>query len=182
VFAGYGSQQVFPSCQTWIISGRLEGGVRAAVVNNQSVSPLLPAVILPIAQQDLIKAFMEGINPGMRDMMDVVIENLVNRLALNPAGRQELVDLIADRLNEMRTTNSKPVLDGVSYLSAYDLANLAHSLVAYTAMHNRVSLTPDTVGGPFDVALVSRADGFVWIEEAAAKRRSSAAAALGWSP
>jgi hypothetical protein len=45
------------------------------------------------------------------------------------------------------------------------LAEVAESLVNLTSFKRRISMTSaETVGGPIDVAVISRGDGFVWIK------------------
>jgi hypothetical protein len=44
------------------------------------------------------------------------------------------------------------------------LAHLAESLVELTSLHRRVSRDIETVGGPIDVAIISKSDGFVWVK------------------
>ena len=44
------------------------------------------------------------------------------------------------------------------------MASMAESLIAITALKRRVTLGPDTVGGPIDVAVISKGDGFIWIK------------------
>jgi hypothetical protein len=41
---------------------------------------------------------------------------------------------------------------------------MAESLVNLTSLKRRVSLQEETVGGPVDVAVISRSDGFIWIK------------------
>jgi hypothetical protein len=41
---------------------------------------------------------------------------------------------------------------------------MAESLVAITALKRRVTLGAETVGGPIDVAVISKGDGFIWIK------------------
>jgi hypothetical protein len=40
---------------------------------------------------------------------------------------------------------------------------MAESLVSLTSFKRRVTQDPETVGGPIDVAVISKGDGFVWI-------------------
>lgn len=44
------------------------------------------------------------------------------------------------------------------------LAELAESLVSITSLRQRVSGDLETVGGPVDVALISKGEGFIWIK------------------
>jgi hypothetical protein len=52
----------------------------------------------------------------------------------------------------------------VSALPRSELAALAESLVNLTSLKRRVSMDAETVGGPVDVAVISKADGFVWVK------------------
>jgi hypothetical protein len=49
-------------------------------------------------------------------------------------------------------------------LDKSDLASMAESIVAITALKRKVSLGVETVGGPIDVAIISKHDGFIWIK------------------
>jgi hypothetical protein len=52
----------------------------------------------------------------------------------------------------------------VSFLPKDELPNLAESLVELTSLKRHVSTDAETVGGPIDVALITKAEGFVWIK------------------
>ena len=41
---------------------------------------------------------------------------------------------------------------------------MAESLVNLTMFKQKVSMHAETVGGPIDVAIISKGDGFVWIK------------------
>ncbi len=41
---------------------------------------------------------------------------------------------------------------------------MAESLVNLTAFKRKVSDDTETVGGPIDVAIISKADGFIWVK------------------
>jgi len=42
---------------------------------------------------------------------------------------------------------------------------MAEALVNITALRQHVSTAQETVGGPTDVALITKTDGFVWIKK-----------------
>jgi hypothetical protein len=52
----------------------------------------------------------------------------------------------------------------VAALPKDDLAGFAETLVNLTLFKRKVSLDAETVGGPIDVALISKGDGFIWIK------------------
>lgn len=41
---------------------------------------------------------------------------------------------------------------------------MAESLVNLTSFKRKISLDAETVGGPIDVAVISKGDGFIWIK------------------
>ena len=58
----------------------------------------------------------------------------------------------------------QPVVRIVEGLPQSDLAAMAESLVNLTSFRRHVTPDAETVGGPIDVAVISRGDGFVWIK------------------
>jgi hypothetical protein len=59
---------------------------------------------------------------------------------------------------------SQPIMQMVSLLPKDELPHLAESLVALTSLKRHVSRDAETVGGPIDVCLISKGDGFIWIK------------------
>ena len=57
----------------------------------------------------------------------------------------------------------QPVVSAVANLPKEELADMAESLVSLTSFKRRVTHDPETVGGPIDVAVISKGDGFIWI-------------------
>ena len=43
------------------------------------------------------------------------------------------------------------------------LAEVAGAAISFTSLRRRVSLETETVGGPTDVAVITKSDGLVWI-------------------
>ena len=56
------------------------------------------------------------------------------------------------------------LIDIVAFLSKEDLADMAESLVRITSIKCHVSSYQDSVGGPVDVAVITKGDGFVWLK------------------
>ncbi|MGB3907323.1 MAG: hypothetical protein WBL02_02690 [Methanomethylovorans sp.] len=57
-----------------------------------------------------------------------------------------------------------PITNVVSVLPKDELASMAESLINLTSFKRKVSLDAETVGGPIDVAVISKGDGFIWIK------------------
>lgn len=164
VFAGFGITQLFPAVHVYVVSGHSQGGVRCCQRVTKELTPANRGLILPVAQTSMAQAFMGGINPQIRLRVDALLDELVKALPIDT--QASLRSELKQRLDKDVAQHSEPVVNGIGFLSALDVAELARSLVAFTALRNRVSLQADLVGGPFDVAVMSRADGFVWVERA----------------
>ncbi|MGO9171252.1 MAG: hypothetical protein ACLP7P_04720, partial [Rhodomicrobium sp.] len=66
-----------------------------------------------------------------------------------------------DYIHENSVSTILSALDG---LGKEDMANLAEALVELTALKLKVSRKTEVVGGPIDIALLSKVDGFIWIK------------------
>lgn len=58
----------------------------------------------------------------------------------------------------------RPIIENVALLPKDELGEMAEALVNLTKFKRRIGLEEETVGGPIDVAVITKADGFVWIK------------------
>ena len=60
----------------------------------------------------------------------------------------------------------QPILQSVATLPIEEMALLAESLINITSLRRKVALDGNigTVGGPIDVAIISKGDGLVWMK------------------
>ena len=64
----------------------------------------------------------------------------------------------------LESQHSGPIMSIVSMLPKEELAEMAEALVNLTSLKRRVTPEDETVGGPVDVAVVSKGDGLIWIK------------------
>lgn len=57
-----------------------------------------------------------------------------------------------------------PIVDIVETLPIEELADTAEALLNITSLKRKMSRSLETVGGPIDVALITKGDGFTWIK------------------
>ena len=59
-----------------------------------------------------------------------------------------------------------PITDAVSTLPIEELSLLAESMINITSIRRKVAIDDyvGTVGGPIDVAIISKVDGFIWMK------------------
>jgi hypothetical protein len=88
----------------------------------------------------------------------MVKKSIENAVVQSLKIHQKVIDVFKDKVY------TRPIISMVSLLPKDELPHLAESLVALTSLKRHVSHDPETVGGPIDVALISKSDGFVWIK------------------
>ncbi len=78
---------------------------------------------------------------------------------------KDLFDEFKKEVNEYkRDRHINPIVNIVAILPKDELAAMAESLVNLTSFKRKISMQAETVGGPIDVAVISKGDGFVWIK------------------
>jgi len=84
---------------------------------------------------------------------------------MSPRRVRRLLDEFEEKIeSHIRRTQVEPVIDAMRALPKDELAAMAEALVNLTSFKRRVSMEEETVGGPIDVAVISKGDGFVWIK------------------
>lgn len=185
VIAGYGEDDYYPVVESFHIYG---------VFNNKIMRPTQHNVnnyghtigIYPFAQEDEVHTFMKGCSQSILECVNKSIKsslgNLKNEvtssiMAANPQLNQNDIELMFDASigrqtffasqeiqNHMTINHVQKVLSILGALAKVDLGYMAESLVNLTAFKRKVSNESDSVGGPIDVAVLSKGDGFVWIK------------------
>ena len=168
VFAGYGEKEIFPAICRCIIYGKL-GKNFISNVTSGKIDSSGESNVIPFAQTDVINLFVNGIDDGIlehiRDKFMTISETAKKKLS--EEGSDELVKMCDEALgsitNYITTYLSDPIYNIIAHLPGINLAEIAESLVNITSLRRHNSTEGDTVGGPTDVALITKGDGFKWI-------------------
>ena len=140
--------------------------------------------VVPFAQQEMAHSFMEGIEPSLLKFMmgssvkvfSGVIKEIVDLVTKADSQIGEnLEDVLKSRVPKLfeslfmgwrsqRELTWKPVLQITGSLPKDELAAMAEALVNLTKFRRRVTTDRETVGGPIDVAVITKGDGFVWVK------------------
>ena len=64
----------------------------------------------------------------------------------------------------IQTNYIEKLVNTISYLSKEDLADMAESLVRMTYLKRRITSEEESIGGPVDVAVITKGDGFIWLK------------------
>ncbi|NGY82188.1 hypothetical protein F6Y03_10770 [Bacillus megaterium] len=130
----------------------------------------------------MVYSFTYGIDPYLENklngtlnrILDIYPELVQQRIqtTLTEDDKNAMKDLGRDLLSTFRQEVSevqrekfiKPLVDIVNILPKEELAAMAEALVNLTSFKRRVSIEAETVGGPIDVAVITKGDGLVWIK------------------
>ncbi|OWP75311.1 hypothetical protein [Flavobacterium oreochromis] len=180
VFGGFGDKEIYPSILSIRISEVLDNRLRIKDDLGGQISDNNNGAILPFAQTDVINMFIKGIDPEIENTYFSVVEKFIRKYNKtlfdiiqpeNPDLAQqvenvnidEILTEFAEELNTLkREKQIIPTVDTVSILSKEDLAEMAESLIYLTYLKRRISSSEESVGGPIDVAIISKGDGFIW--------------------
>ena len=141
--------------------------------------------IIAFAQRKMVATFMEGIDPDLRGHIEGYLSGIFDKYPEIIAENIKILDdnekrllkgklkgvsnkIFKDYQEHVQTYRRKnyvdPVTRVVSVLPKDELAAMAESLVNLTIFKLKVTMESETVGGPIDVALISKGDGFIWIK------------------
>ncbi len=185
VFAGYGKNEIFPAVKGLIVDGKSASGVRVWTDSEQNLNKkdAPSAIIQPYGQSDIAYLFMEGLQLDYLDFIKKTIKGFLDeksrRIVDEYVPPQEklvekerqlrdnklLVEAFSDEFRKMREAEAiEPMLTVVSALPKEEMAAMAEALVEITSLRRKIDSHLETVGGPVDVAIISKSDGFVWIK------------------
>lgn len=180
VFGGYGEQEIYPSIVSIKIAEVLDNRLRYFDDLSDKISDENNGSIMPFAQTDVINMFIKGIDPELDYTYLSVFEKFLRKyndvlIGIIEPDNQALADniralnistIVDDFRNELSNVKTEkqiiPTVDTVAILSKEDLAEMAESLIYLTYLKRRISSSEESVGGPIDVAIISKGDGFIW--------------------
>jgi hypothetical protein len=185
VITGFGEKDVFPSLQSFFLIGIVDDILQYKEHIENSIGFNNMAAIIPFAQREMVYTFMEGVSPDYEKEIEkyfyqvcdeypkIIIDSIDK---LNEKEKTELkgrfIKISKDWLKNYRIRLKKyremkfvnPVVSVVAMLPKDELAAMAESLISLTSFKRKVTIELETVGGPIDVAVISKGDGFIWIK------------------
>ena len=130
----------------------------------------------------MFKLFLEGIAPEYSHFMFKFLHDILN------AKSEKIIDAYvpsvkkADEKEKQKSENKvvleqflkefhsfkrkiiEPFMQVVGSLPKEEMAVLAEALVELTSLRRKMDSNLESVGGPTDVAIISKGDGFIWVK------------------
>lgn len=188
VVAGFGERQTFPAVYAVEVDGRVLGRMKFSnsVSSSIETSPDGGQVIY-FAQTDVIQRLLGGADPKFVERTSEFIEIAVGKVAdtieealrtrkLSKKATESRKILIREITAAIRVEYEKETTKSlreqfsrefdrmVAMMPKQELIELAEALVSITAVERKATVDEGTVGGPVDVAFITKHEGFVWIK------------------
>ena len=95
-------------------------------------------------------------------MTDLLYQKDLYEQALN-VDHEFIVNKVKDLVQEHRIAHFKQWLEVIKKYSLQEMAALAENLIKATELHRKITFQQENVGGLVDLALITRNDGFQWL-------------------
>ncbi|MFK7907180.1 MAG: hypothetical protein AB8B69_18735 [Chitinophagales bacterium] len=183
-FIGFGEKELLPSCLNIQIDGLIDDKLKFTQIQSRDLINNT-AWIIPFAQWHESNNVVHGIHPVFKDFIH-------KQAAVSFANMQnELFDFVKDKIptdtsqleqeleqiqikhkntfinslkNHENNSHVQKIFASINFLQPYELAELAESLVRITYLKLKFSSDATSVGGPIDVAVITKGDGFIWVK------------------
>lgn len=180
VIAGFGRDDYLPGyCNL-----RFYGYVGTQVLWTRSDEGVIdyerrPSLIQAFARQAMVETFTQGASPQVWKAVNEAYDKWtaeICRSAATEAGVALAEEHILKAVNDNRANftegwtyavfdeHLKPLWRVVAGLNIEELAELAETLVLLESLKEKVTLRTQSVGGPIDVAVITKSEGLVWIK------------------
>ena len=186
VFAGYGDDEYLPQMYNFDVYGLYDGKLKYHDKNPKGISSSTTAGLQAFAQREEVDTFMQGVSKPVKKNFNESVKHMykasvqvIDELIANECSEEHrevlkekysnIVDkkfhsVVKDAQDFVVDNYINKVVDMIKHLPKNEMAYMAESLVNLTAFKRKVSNDSDSVGGPIDVAVISKGDGFVWVK------------------
>lgn len=180
VVTGFGNDEFLPKMSAVGLFGILGGVVRHNEIEVKSIGDSR-GFFRFFGQWDASIQFIRGLDSGIQqtvvDFMERYVRNLVSAqsMFIEDEGDEDLELFISEKvrvasgeLEDLIRDHSKkkfvdPLMQVISMSPEADLARMARSLIEIQSIRQSINEITPTVGGPIDVAVISKTNSFRWV-------------------
>ena len=189
VFAGFGRNDRFPSMRSYLTSNVVLGVLKQRQDRGEDVTADGAPVIQPFAQDQMIRTFITGMDSGLRMFLFTetlkltfnLLADIINHVPnLSEEDRQRMFQEYSEQNLSQALVNffgavdqyqfavhTLPIYRAIQNLPKKELGETAASLVKLNSFQQKVTASVETVGGPVDVAIITRNGGLELMTEKA---------------
>jgi hypothetical protein len=180
VFAGFGDHDIFPHMIEYRSNGILGGTQVIEESLREAIDHSLPASLNAFAQTSMSDSFSLGFSEDVYKALMAVLDQKLREFAgticdasgIEVSTVQNLDDLIGKARSNIsdgwfdsaRREHAYPLRRVLGDLPVEEMAELAETLVNLQSLKEKVTKPSASVGGPVDVAVITKNEGLVWIK------------------
>ena len=185
IFSGFGKEEEYPVLVRVLVDGAFDARI-CYHFNKEDIykiSDEKPVAICPFAQKDIMEALLTSIEPyfykHVCEEAEQIYERIFDRLKFSvpssPEQRNDLEKILdgvkyKDLIRQfqrfgknLRSTERGQWLKALRDYDLQDMARLAENLIAMTSFERHMTFSPEGVGGPIDLAVITKNEGFTWL-------------------
>ena len=172
VFAGYGETDNYPSICYCEIQEVKNGKLCYLPLQNlKTISDERESIVFPLGDDDIIGSILFGIQEEriepISQQFSLVLTNILLQEKLYEQAMSINNEVIASKVEKLiqgqKGKNYIQWLEVIKKYSLQEMAALAENLIKSTELHRKITFQQERVGGLVDLALITRNDGFQWL-------------------
>ena len=174
IFTGFGTRQLLPALTYYHIrlvptTGKVLFPNRGHLVLEEHTTGQIRA----FAQDEQVQSFLRGTCQDYQSAIHQALPNLedLRELIASDTSRTQAENIVSAIEERIATVESdyfnnrlQQIEQTITHLPIGQLATIAESLISLTALWHRINPGTSTVGGPIDVATITKADGLAWLK------------------
>ena len=165
---GYGEDEIFPSCIQIETLGIINNKMIEIKKIRLDITHENNSQIIPLAQTDVMNEFFLGVNSELDNEYMKEFDKKIKKQSEENIKNEiiKLKTIIQNRREEIVFNRFENINKSLSFLPREEMIYMAEGMVNLTSFKRRLVLDSysETVGGPIDIAYISKGDGFVWIK------------------
>lgn len=187
VFAGFGRTEKFPAMRSYLASNVVLGVLKKRGDRMADVTSDGAPVIQPFAQDTMIRTFITGMDGNLRMFLFSetlkltfnLLSDIINSMTdITPEQKRRMFEEYSENNltkaliqffksvdSYQHTVHTLPIFRAIQNLPKSELGETAASLVKLNSFQQKVTAQVETVGGPIDVAVITRHGGLEWRKE-----------------
>lgn len=173
VFTGYGKDDPYPSISEYVVAGISKGKIQySKLPKSVVISDKRKSTVFASGSPDIIVAIQFGIQKSRIESVSKSLPSLLKDLLL----RVDILDLHEDIIDEYlihrevkklieenRPEHYRQWLRLIKGYNLQEMACLAENLIKATELHRKITFQQESVGGLIDLAIITKNDGFQWL-------------------
>lgn len=181
VFSGFGAEQYFPSVVQYDVFGFVKNDFLYTKDTNKScdISHGVPSGIFQFAMTSSIDTFTTGVGLDTYDEVNKAYRSSAAKLVIDVLQECNVTDLpdsfpallktsseefASDWFSKMLAVHWHPMKNVIASLPIQEMVHLAETLIVLQSLKERITTHSESVGGPVDIAVITKAEGLVWIK------------------